>query len=248
MKDGTLQVSKNNYDFIYADPSRRHNKKGKVFLLRDCEPNLPDHIENLFANCENILIKTSPMLDLSVGLEELQKVSEIHIVAVNNEVKELLWFLKKETSGLPFVKTVNFNKNIKEEFSFKWNEFSTPSYSLPKQYLYEPNAAIMKSGAFNLISEKYNICKLHQHTHLYTSEKLIDFPGRKFEIKMVIPYQKKEIKSSLKINKANVTTRNFPESVAKIRKKLKISEGGEKYLFFTTSENNQKIILICSKA
>jgi len=187
------------------------------------------------------------MLDLSVGLDELQYVSEIHIIAVNNEVKELLWLINKNHSETPLIKTINITKNSNEKFEFYWNKKHIAEYTTPKKYLYEPNAAIMKSGAFDLVSEKYKLYKLHQHTHLYTSDKLIDFPGRRFDIKEVIPFQKKEIKKSLLIKKANITTRNFPETVSKIRKKLKISDGGDDYLFFTTSGNEQKIILVCSK-
>jgi len=242
-----LQISKNKYDVIYIDPSRRHDRKGKVFFLRDCEPNLPDNVDALLASCNQLLVKTSPMLDLSMGLEELKNVSEIHIVAVNNEVKELLWLIHKNYQASPIIKTINFSKRLNEKFEFIWNQKQKPKYSCPKKYLYEPNTAIMKSGAFGLVAAKYNIQKLHQHTHLYTNEDLIEFPGRRFLINKVIPFQKKEIKKSLNINKANITSRNFPESVSKIREKFKINDGGEKYLFFTTSENNQRIILVCSK-
>jgi len=245
-EDGVQQVLNNKYDVIYADPSRRNNAKGKVFFLKDCEPNIPIYIDSLLKNCNQLLIKTSPMLDLSIGLEELKSVSEIHIVASNNEVKELLWLLSKKTSTSILIKTINFNKKTTEVFDFNWKQASYPSYSLPKRYLYEPNAAIMKSGAFDLVSEKFKLDKLHQHTHLYTSDELIDFPGRKFKINEVIPYKKKEIKK-LKIIKANISIRNFPETVSVLRKKLKISDGGMDYLFFVTTNNNKKQILVCSK-
>ena len=246
-ENGMLQLSKNKYDVIYVDPSRRHDSKGKVFFLRDCEPNLPDNIDILLTSSNQLLVKTSPMLDLSIGLEELKCVSEIHIVAVNNEVKELLWLIDKNHLEVPLIKTINITKVSNEKFEFFWNEKHIAEYTSPKKYLYEPNAAIMKSGAFDIVSTKYNLNKLHQHTHLYTSNDLIDFPGRRFEIREVIPFQKREIKKSLLIKKANITTRNFPESVSTIRKKFKISDGGDDYLFFTTSENDQKIILACSK-
>lgn len=245
-EDGVQQVLKNKYDVIYVDPSRRNDIKGKVFLLKDCEPNIPLHLNALLKNCNQLLIKTSPMLDLSIGLEELKFVSEIHIVAVNNDVKELLWLLSNDTSESITIKTINFNKGKAESFDFYWKQTSKPSYSLPKRYLYEPNAAIMKSGAFNLVSEKFKLNKLHQHTHLYTSDELVEFPGRKFQINQVIPYKKKEIKKS-QIKKANISTRNFPETVSVLRKKLKINDGGKEYLFFITSETEEKIILVCTK-
>ena len=246
-ENGMLQIAKSKYDVIYIDPSRRHGSKGKVFFLRDCEPNLPDNIDELLKHCNQLLVKTSPMLDISIGLEELQYVSEIHIIAVNNEVKELLWLIEKEHLEVPIIKTINFNKNAAETFQFKWNEDQFTSFSEPEKYLYEPNSAIMKSGAFNLISHKFDLNKLHKHTHLYTSDELIKFPGRRFLINNIIPYHKKDIKSSLKVKKGNISIRNFPETVAVLRKKLKISDGGDDYLFFTTSENDQKIILVCSK-
>lgn len=246
-EDGLQQITKSYYDVIYTDPSRRHQSKGKVFFLKDCEPNIPENLDLLFNHCNTILVKTSPMLDITVGLKELQYVSELHIVAVNNEVKELLWLLDKNMDANPKVLTINFSKNTEEEFEFILNESSSPTYGLPSSYLYVPNAAIMKSGAFDLISEKHQIDKLHKHTHLYTSNTLKNFPGRRFKINQVIPYHKKEIKEFLKNKKANVATRNFPENVAFLSKKWKIKDGGSDYLFFTTLENENKVILDCTK-
>lgn len=244
--DGLKQIFKKHYDVIYLDPSRRHNNKGKVFFLNDCEPNVPENLNFLLKHCQLLLIKTSPMLDISVGLNELQNVKEIHIVAVNNEVKELLWIIELGFRNLPKIKTTNFNKTETEAFNFKWSKKSSTSYSLPKKYLYEPNGAVMKSGAFELLSEEYKVSKLHKHTHLYTSNQLVTFPGRSFIINKTISYHKKELKK-LSIDKANITTRNFTETVAQLRKKLKIKDGGNEYLFFITSVSGDKVILVCSK-
>lgn len=145
------------------------------------------------------------------------------------------------------IKTVNFQKNITQLFDFQLNNSKTPNYSIPKKYIYEPNSAILKSGGFHEISSQLKLEKLHQHSHLYTSNQLIKFPGRTFIVEKIIPYQKKEIKKYLKENKANITTRNFPETVAQIRKKTKIKDGGSQYLFFTTSKDNKHIVLITSK-
>ncbi len=246
-EDGLQIVLNRKYDVIYADPSRRHNSKGKVFFLKDCQPNIPDHISEILKNCQQFLLKTSPMLDISIGLSELQKVSEIHIVAVDNEVKELLWLMKNVASTEPQIKTINFTKSGTESFNFKMNEIGDVKYSLPQKYLYEPNAAILKSGAFNLVSEKFKLNKLHQNTHLYTSEFLVDFPGRRFLIEKRIPYTKAEMRAAISFNKANITTRNFPESVETLRKKWKISDGGDVYLFFVTNLEDKKEMLICSK-
>ena len=246
-EDGLNAVLSKKYDVVYADPSRRHDSKGKVFFLKDCQPNIPENISEILNHCDQFLLKTSPMLDILIGLSELKSVSEIHIVAVDNEVKELIWQLKKDASGKPQIITINFTKSGTERFAFKWNESGTAEYSLPKKYLYEPNAAILKSGAFNLISERFNVNKLHKNTHLYTSKDLIDFPGRVFLIENIIPYSKSEMRAALSFKKANITTRNFPESVETLRKKWKITDGGDVYLFFVTNLEFKKEMIICSK-
>jgi hypothetical protein len=244
-----LNETKKTYSWIYIDPSRRHDSKGKVFFLKDCLPNVPEHLDLLFKHSNNILIKTSPLLDLSIGIHELKHVKKIYVVAVNNEVKELLWVLEKDNiENNILTETVNLNTNKTDHFGFEFNEENTAevSFSLPQTYLYEPNTAILKSGGFNSISEKLHLNKLHQHSHLYTSNKLIDFPGRSFKIDDIFPYNKKGMKKS-GITKANITTRNFPDSVETIRKKLGIKDGGSIYIFATTNIENQKILIICTK-
>ncbi|MEP3839151.1 MAG: class I SAM-dependent methyltransferase [Algibacter sp.] len=243
-----LEASKKKFDWIYIDPSRRHDQKGKVFFLKDCLPNVPEHLDLLFKHSNNIMVKTSPLLDISVGINELKHVKTIHVVAVKNEVKELLWILENGYNEDINIRTVNIKKEKEEYFSFTLNEEkqSEPQYSLALTYLYEPNAAILKSGAFNQISKQLNISKLHRHSHIYTSSILIDFPGRIFNIEASIPYNKKAIKR-LGITKANITTRNFPETVQQIRNKFKINDGGNTYLFFTTDINANKVVLITKK-
>ena len=193
------------------------------------------------------MLKTSPMLDISAGLTELNYVYQIHIVAVNNEVKELVWLLKKDTKGEPDIIAINIKDHTSETFNFKWNARELTKYSKPLKYLYEPNAAVLKSGAFDLLPEAYDVTKLHKHTHLYTSDSLKEFPGRRFIIEELVPYSKASLRKSLNFDKANITTRNFPESVADLRKKWKIKDGGDHYLFFTTFENDKKVVLICTK-
>ena len=236
------------FDWIYIDPSRRNDHKGKVFMLKDCLPNVPDLLDFYFNYSDNLLIKTAPLLDIAAGLNEMKKVKKIHIVAIENEVKELLWEISKNETSPVEICTVNLKKEHTEYFQFEWNKNSDSiGYSLPQKYLYEPNSAIMKSGGFNEVSLQFNIDKLHPNSHLYTSNELKTFPGRTFEINAVLPYQKKEMKAFLEGNKANVTTRNFPDSVDEIRKKWKIKEGGNLYCFFTTDVNNTKIVLLCTK-
>ncbi len=243
-----IQDAETTYHWIYIDPSRRHDSKGKVFFLNDCLPNVPEHLDLLFSKSKNIMIKTSPLLDFAVGINELKHVKTIYVIAVNNEVKELLWVLKDDFNGDINIITTNLKKEEKVSFSFLMSEEkkANSEYHLPLSYLYEPNAAIMKSGGFNEISKQLNIYKLHKHSHLYTSNNNIPFPGRTFKIDSVLPYNKKALKK-LRITKANITIRNFPESVSQIRKKLNIKDGGEIYLFFTIDLDDNKIAIICSK-
>ncbi len=246
--ESILKNMTHRFDWIYVDPSRRNDSKGKVFMLKDCSPNVPELIDYYLKFSNKILIKTAPILDIVAGFNELKFVKAIHIVAVDNEVKELLWEISAENELPVEIYTVNIKDNNSEYFQFQWTKKEiSPIYSLPKKYVYEPNSAIMKSGGFDEVSIQFGLGKLHPNSHLYTADELIQFPGRFFTIAQVIPYQKKEIKTALEGKKANVTTRNFPETVDQIRKKWKISDGGELYCFFTTDLNNNKIVLLCNK-
>lgn len=235
------------WDYIYVDPHRRNDSKEKVFFLSDCAPNVPEHLDLLFSRSTNILIKTSPLLDIQAGLNELKHVKNIHIVALHNEVKELLWILEKDYTGSVELNAVNLTKDDTQLFISSLDDNSTSLFSEPKQYLYEPNAAILKTGRFDAISKQFNLHKLHPHSHLYTSDALIDFPGRRFTIEQIIPYNKQEAKKHLLNTKANVTTRNFPIKVEEIRKKWKIKDGGDTYIFFTTNIKSERIFIICSR-
>ena len=243
-----LQTINEKIDWIYVDPSRRNDAKGKVFLLQDCLPNLPENIDFLFEKTDNILIKNSPILDITSTINELKFVKEIHVIAVQNEVKELLLILEKGFNGIIQIKTINIQKTNKQIFEFELGPCTKPSYELPLNYIYEPNSAILKSGGFDQLAKDLEISKLHQHTHLYTSDEMLDnFPGRKFKIEKTLPYNKKEILRHLPEKKANITIRNFPETVAQIRKKTKIKDGGSDYLFFTTNIHDEKQVLVCKK-
>ncbi|MBT0608721.1 class I SAM-dependent methyltransferase [Aequorivita echinoideorum] len=246
-ENGLQAAINDEFDIIYVDPSRRHDEKGKVFFLKDCQPNIPENLEEILRNCNVLMIKTSPMLDIAIGLKDLQYTFEIHIVAVENEVKELIWLLREEFKGNPTIKTINLKKLHSEKFEFNYNDEAEANYSHPEKFLYEPNAAILKSGAFDLVSHRFKLNKLHKHTHLYTNKTLIDFPGRTFEIEKIVPYSKMEMKRAINFPKANIATRNFPESVESLQKKWKIKDGGDIYLFFITDMDNKKKLLICSK-
>ncbi|WP_299672535.1 class I SAM-dependent methyltransferase [uncultured Polaribacter sp.] len=235
------------FDCMYIDPSRRDDTKGKVFLLKDCLPEVPPKIDFLFTKASTILIKTSPILDITQTVQDLKNVKEVHVVAIKNEVKEVLFLLHKNYEGAIEIKTINIKKERSDIFNFNYLENSISEYATPQNFLYEPNAAILKSGGFHQITNQFKVNKLHKHSHLYTSEVLIAFPGRTFKIEYMLPYDKKKIKRLLPENKANITTRNFPKTVAQIRKETKIKEGGTIFIFFTINKKGQLIVLICSK-
>lgn len=245
-EEGIEGIKNKKYDVIYADPARRHNSKGKVFFLEDCEPNILEHLDYLLKRTSLLVIKTSPMLDISIGIQTLKKVLEVHIIAVENEVKELLWILKKEVTSPIKILTCNFTKDKEDHFQFLQVKTEATSYSNPLTYLYEPNGAILKSGGFNEIGNAFQLLKIAPFSHLYTHTELIEFPGRVFKITAVIPYKKKELKKIVN-TKANITTRNFPVSVAQLRNKLKIEDGGNTYLFFTTLALGEKVVIISEK-
>ncbi|NNC71216.1 MAG: class I SAM-dependent methyltransferase, partial [Flavobacteriaceae bacterium] len=242
-----LQQENQQFDWIYIDPSRRSDAKGKVFKLTDCIPNVPDKLDILFNYTENIMIKASPLLDIASAIEELSHVNEIHVVALENEVKELLFILEKGDSNSIQIKTINLKKENSHYFNSSYQVHSLATFSEPLTYLYEPNSAILKAGLFNEVSSQLRIHKLHNNSHLYTSELLVDFPGRSFKIKHICLYNKKQLTQLIPTKKANITVRNFPESVAHIRKKTGIKEGGETYIFCTTTILDKPIVLICEK-
>ncbi len=233
------------FDWLYIDPSRRHDLKGKVFLLKDCLPDVPALLDFYFEHTDRILIKTAPLLDISAGLSELHSVTDIHVVAVGNEVKELLWVLQKNALGAPRIHAVTLG-NLPQSFTFPYGETVDIAYGEPPTYLYEPHAAVLKSGGYDHLAADLGLAKLAPHSHLYTSDTHVPFPGRTFVTRAIVPYSKSEM-ATLKGRKANVTVRNFPETVDVLRKKWKIADGGADYWFFTTDKANRKIVLLCAK-
>lgn len=242
-----LETTNEVFDWIYLDPARRDDSKGKVFLLKDCTPNVVELKDFLFSKSNKILIKVAPLLDISSILNELDQVKTIYAISLHNEVKELLIELEKgynEQVSLIATNISNTNVIFSDKFNLEDDTFC--SITKPKKYIYEPYSSFMKVGQYNAIANKYNVSKLHKHSHLYTSDELIDFPGRSFEIFETLNYNKKDLKS-FEGKKANITTRNFPMKVDEIRKKHKIKDGGDTYLFFTTDVDNNKIVLVTKK-
>ncbi|UII34144.1 RsmD family RNA methyltransferase [Fulvivirga ulvae] len=235
-------------DVVYLDPARRDENAQRVFRFDDCEPDVTTILPDLLSRADTILIKASPMLDIESSVRDLKFVHEIHIISVENECKEVLYLLRQSEGDNPLIHTINIRKvGERQSFSFqKSAEISAQAeYGLPDKFLYEPNSSILKAGAFKSIAGVYNIKKLHAHTHLYTSNaEVTDFPGRRFRIIDVVPYNKKAVSSYLSGKKANVSARNFPDEVHAIKKKLGLKDGGDIYLFaFTDKEENKRIAI-----
>lgn len=245
-----LATLKTPVDWVFVDPARRDENSRKVFRIKDCTPNLSALQGTLQEKSTGVMIKYSPLLDISEVIRSLSDITEIHIVSINNECKELLIILQKPPSGTQ-IKTINFQGSQKQIFDFdpKEEEECSITLSLPQKYLYEPNSSIMKAGAFKRIAKAFNLNKLHANSHLYTSEKLVDnFPGRAFKIIGMEGLKKKALTTILPDRKANVKTRNFPLSVQDIKKKLSIKDGGEIYIFATTLMNNKHMLIVTKKA
>ena len=240
---------------LYIDPARRDIYNRKMVSLHDCSPDVVDLQNILLKNSKNILIKSSPMLDISLITNELQNISEIHIVSVKNECKEILIKIEPGFEGEIKYFCVNFVGNDLTSAQFfefsETSECSANSEFAPtiKHYLYEPNASLMKSGAFKLISQRFAIEKLHINSHLYTSDNLVsDFPGRIFEVVGFAPFNKKVKKELLNdITEASVAIRNFPLSANELRKILNLKESDENFVFGTTLIGEKKVVILAKK-
>ncbi len=248
-----LATTQQKFDWIYLDPARRDATGNRKIGLAGYFPNLLKIQSLLFQKTTNVLVKVSPMLDIQQAIQQLGTVQKVIILAVQNEVKELLLILAKEGNTVgkpPSFECVDLRKDgqIITYQPTANQDFATINYDYPQQYIYEPNAAILKAGLFNEIGIDFDLAKLHPNTHLYTSEQLVtNFPGRTFLCKAVESFNKKAIAPYLDNKKANITTRNFPYSVAQIKKKLRVKDGGNIYLFATTLYNDKLAILVCVK-
>ncbi|MGV3502426.1 MAG: THUMP-like domain-containing protein [Adhaeribacter sp.] len=239
-------------DVIYLDPARRDLANKKVHLLADCEPDILDLLPLLLAKSRQVLLKTSPMLDIHLALQQLPQVQQVHVVAVDNECKEVLYLLGPDSPPSPPVTAVNLvGENQQQAFTFSQaSEDQAPvTYAQAGTFLYEPHAAIMKAGGFRSLASYLQLAKLHRNSHLYTSDSVIEnFPGRVFRRLATCRYHKKELLALLPDKKANITVRNFPDTVAQIRAKTGLKEGGSHYLLATTDLHNKPVILVCEKA
>lgn len=241
-------------DFLYLDPSRRNVQGSRVVSLEDCTPNIVQYKDVLLQKAKKVMLKLSPMLDIKRALAQLPETKDVYVLAVNGECKELLLLLDAGVQAPIQYHAVNLlpdgndMKEVRFDFTDVEEQNAIPKFdSQVEQYLYEPNAAILKAGAFKTLATHFGLNKLHPHTHLYTSDTLIkDFPGRIFRVQEVFSY--KDAKTALKaLRKANVAVRNFPQTADELKKSLKLGDGGEVYIFGTTLDNGQKVIISCFK-
>jgi Conserved hypothetical protein 95. len=239
-------------DCIFIDPARRDQYGHKTISISDCTPNVIKMQEMLLSKAKQVLIKLSPMLDISLALSELNHVKIVHIVAVNNDCKELLFLLERNYNGNIRYCCANLHsRQSRQNFTMEEEKEAQVTFvDKIEKYLYEPNAAIMKGGFFKSIAQKNGLKKLHPNTHLYTSDKLeSEFPGRIFEVKEWGHYNKKAKQSTLYgIDRASVNARNFPLSVAELRKTLKLADDDKTFVFATTIKGDERIIIRAEKA
>ena len=238
---------------IFIDPARRDDAGNKVVSLKDCTPDVTVLQEEMLSKADYVIIKLSPMLDWHRAISELSHVREVHIISVNNECKELLLVLSARNMGgnLRIYCVNDAQSFVCDEMDMESSSVKiAPSTLEEMQYLYEPNASLMKAGCFGVLSDRYDARMLSKNSHLFVSQAPIEaFPGRSFRIIAVSSFNKKELKRHLSgITKANIATRNFPLSVAELRKRLKLKDGGETYIFATTLSNESHVLVITEKA
>lgn len=248
----SLLKAKLGLKLIFIDPARRDDAGNKVVSLKDCTPDVTLLQEEMLSKADYVIIKLSPMLDWHRAVSELNCVQEVHIISVNNECKELLLVLSARNMGNLRIYCVNDAQSfVCDELDMESSSVKIAPFTLEEmQYLYEPNASLMKAGCFGVLSERYDARMLSKNSHLFVSrEPIAVFPGRSFRIIAVSSFNKKELKRHLSgITKANIATRNFPLSVAELRKRLKLKDGGETYIFATTLSDESHVLVITEKA
>ena len=273
--DTDSQISKEKpLQLIFIDPARRDDVGNKVVSLQDCTPDVTLLQDEMLEKADFVVVKLSPMLDWHHAVSELKCVREVHVVSVGNECKELLLVLSAAFKGASSLEEREESKNLKvycvndnQVMSYEegeeslveiasesfWNAFIGKNEAQEKEstplYLYEPNASLMKAGCFGEISSRYGVKMVSKNSHLFIGDKpMDDFPGRSFHVKAISSFNKKELRRQMSgITKANIATRNFPLSVAELRKRLKLKDGGNTYLFATTLSDESHVLFICEK-
>lgn len=245
-----LGMNSDLFDLIYLDPSRRTDQGKKVFKLEEYTPRVDRMMNELMKRCPTVAFKTSPLLDIQSVVQQLPQISEVHILTVHQECRELLFVIRKNANpGIRLVCAFYESDEWKQlTFMKDAEQVLTAETDWPRNYLYEPNASIMKSGVFKLLAQKYQTPQLHPHTHLFTSDQLHhDFPGRIFQVDAILKVNSKEVQKYLPDRKANLSLRNFPGKQADLKKLLRIVDGGDQYLWACTLQDASKRLLLCKK-
>lgn len=220
-------------DCVYIDPSRRDAHNRKISSLASCEPNVLELLPSIFHRTKCVLLKTSPLLDITEAIKQLDRTSHVYVISVDNECKEVLFFMDYNSITEPLVEAINLSKGSVSSFRFVFSEEKNLrlSFADPEDYIYEPNASILKAGAFKTISTRFSINKIHPNTHLYTSNKLLrNFPGRVFKIVELIKPEPKVLKQHFPKGYANLFTRNYPLSTQELKAKTRLKDGGSEFL------------------
>ena len=236
-------------DCVYIDPSRRDLHNRKVSSLASCEPNILELLPSIFNRTNYVLLKTSPLLDITEAIKQLEHVNQVYVVSVDNECREILFFMDRNFTGEPLLEAINLSKDSVSSFHFKFSEEKELhlSFSDPEEYIYEPNASILKAGAFKSVSARFSVKKIHPNTHLYTSNKLLaDFPGRIFKILGLIKPDTKALKQYFPDGYANIFTRNYPLSPKELKARTRLKDGGNRFLV-GFSGVNKKFLTVAEK-
>lgn len=241
-----LEATSHEFDFVYIDPSRRKSQK-RVVGFEDSSPDIVKLAPSILEKCPVMMVKASPLLDLKAGMSQLPSVKSIAVVSVNNECKEVLFVCSRDYRGSVNIQAVNLQSSgavSNFTFTFAEEESAEIEYGEIEQYLYEPNASILKAGAFKAVGRRYSLRKLHPNTHLYTSSSLVsDFPGKIFQIEAIVRPQPGEIKKYIPEGQANVTTRNYPLTPVELKKKTGVKDGGDKFIIGFTGRERKYVVV-----
>ena len=248
-----LKETDRHFDLIYIDPARRDDHGRKVSAFENCTPNILDNLDLLLSKADLVLIKSSPMIDITMALSQLRNVVSTTVLSVRNECKEVLFLCSTvAVMSSTIYRCVNIRTDGRmDSLSFSReaeNTLAIPYSATISRYIYDPNVSLLKSGAFKTVAHIYNVSKLHRNTHLYTSSEMIkDFPGRTFRVIKELRLSAKDIADELPDGKAHVITRNYPLGSQELQKKLRLKEGGDLFVIALTKCDDKKVLLLCQK-
>lgn len=235
------------FDVVYIDPSRRTAEKRRTVAFEDTKPDIMKLAPDIIQRTNWLMIKASPLLDIQAAISQIPRVKDVFVVSVDNECKELLLLCNKDHNGTPAITAVNLLDAGPDQiftFTFPEERATIVSFREPGRYLYEPNASILKAGAFKSIATRYHLGKMHANTHLYTADVLIEeFPGRRFRVGAFVRPDRAEIRKHIPDGHANVTTRNYPLSPDALKKKTGLKDGGEKFLIAFSGDKKKYVVI-----